>query len=142
MTPHDMAATHAATFTHSRPWTEAEFAAFLNDPTCFVVGDARAFALVRVILDTAELLTIATHPDHQRQGLARVVMRDWQAKAHAKGAEQAFLEVATDNTAAIALYEACGFAHSGTRRGYYRREHGPAVDAIVMACPLPSRQVT
>lgn len=66
-----MAATHAAAFTQSRPWTTGEFAELLSSPLSLVVGDERCFALFRVIADEAELLTIATHPDHQRQGLAR-----------------------------------------------------------------------
>ncbi len=127
-----MATTHAAAFTQSRPWTEAEFTALLDSPLTFAVGDERCFALVRVIVDEAELLTIATHPDHQRQGLARAVMTSWRQLASQRGAETAFLEVAADNVAACDLYATCGFSICGNRSGYYRRPNGPAVDAIVM----------
>lgn len=127
-----MASTHAAAFTQSRPWSEAEFAAFLNSPLTFAVGDARCFALVRVIVDEAELLTIATHPDHQRQGLARAVMTSWRQMASQRGAATAFLEVAADNGAATDLYRACGFSVCGNRPGYYRRQNAPSVDAILM----------
>lgn len=137
MTHRDMAMTHAAAFTQSRPWTESEFATFANDRSCFIIGDARSFAVIRVILDEVELLTIATHPDHQRQGLARQVMTDWMAQACARGAAHAFLEVAADNADALALYNHFGFARSGIRRLYYRRKHGPMIDAIVMTRPLP-----
>lgn len=137
MTPQDMAATHAAAFTQSRPWSADEFAALLDQPHCFAVGDARCFALVRVVLDEAELLTIATHPGHQRQGLARAGMETWLAQAQARGATRAFLEVAADNGPALALYESCGFAPCGLRCGYYRREGTPAADAIIMARSLP-----
>jgi len=41
------------------------------------------------------------------------------------------LEVAVDNAAAIALYEAAGFTVKGRRRRYYRRTDGN-VDAIIM----------
>ena len=71
MTPQDLAHTHAAAFTQSRPWTADEFADLLaNRFTHYVVGNAQSFALFQVIADEAELLTIATHPSHQRQGLA------------------------------------------------------------------------
>jgi ribosomal-protein-alanine N-acetyltransferase len=133
-----MATTHAAAFTQSRPWSEAEFAALLDSRLTFAVGDARCFALVRVVVDEAELLTIATHPNHQRQGLARAVMKSWRAFAVQRGAETAFLEVAADNIPACDLYASCGFSTCGNRPGYYRRENGPAVDAILMRQALPA----
>lgn len=128
-----MAATHAAAFGHARPWARDEFTGLLQNPACFTSGDPRCFALFRVIVDEAELLTIATHPDHQRQGLARACMAGWQAAAHEHGARRALLEVAADNGPAIALYRSCGFATCGSRRGYYRREGAGSVDALVMA---------
>lgn len=137
MMPQDMAATHAAAFTQSRPWSAEEFASLLESPLCFAVGDTRCFALVRVIADEAELLTIATHPEHQRQGLARDVMAAWQAEAVARGAVLAFLDVAADNRPARALYGQGGFRETGCRRGYYARAGGPAVDAILMNRALP-----
>lgn len=136
MTPDVLAALHAAGFDQSRPWSAEEFAAFLSDPTCFVVGDRRCFALGRVVLDEAELLTITTHPDHRRQGLARRIIADWIAAAMERGATRAFLEVAADNAPARALYQGCAFEEVGLRKRYYRREDGPAVDAVLMARAL------
>lgn len=132
LSPTDMATTYAAAFAQSRPWSEAEFTSLLTSPTAFAVGDARCFALVRVIVDEAELLTIATHPDHRRQGLARSVMVDWQNMATQRAAEIAFLDVAADNAPARNLYKNCGFAICGNRPNYYARQSGPAVDAILM----------
>lgn len=132
--PEDMADTHRATFTQSRPWSSDEFRDLCNSPHCHVFGDQRSFALVRSILGEDELLTIATHPDHQRRGLAAQVMQIWldAAKSH----ERAFLEVAADNAPALALYRRFGFTECGTRRGYYPRPGETAVDALVMARPL------
>ncbi len=137
MTPAQMEATHRAAFAQSRGWSAAEFASLLHTPGCFACGDAAAFALVRVTLDEAELLTIATRPDHRRTGRARALMRNWQARAAGIGASRAFLEVAADNAPALALYAACGYATAGVRRGYYARASGPPVDAIVLTRPLP-----
>lgn len=134
-----MAATHAAAFTLERPWSAREFAALLDQPQCFALGDASCFALARVILDEAELLTIATHPAHQGRGLARACMAAWMAEAQARGASHAFLEVAADNGPALALYAACGFESCGRRRGYYRRENAAAADAVIMSRDLPPR---
>lgn len=136
MTPAGMAALHRAGFTQSRPWSEAEFAGLLATPGTFACGDARGFALVRVIADEAELLTLTTHPAHRRQGHARALMDRWQTQAAAQGAARAFLEVAADNAPALALYERAGFRRAGLRRAYYARAGGRAADAVVMTRAL------
>lgn len=132
MTPQDCAATHKAAFTQSRPWSAEEFTALLDSPLVFAAGDACCFALVRVVADEAELLTIATRPSHQRQGLAQACMAIWQATARQRGAAEVFLEVASDNAPAQALYRANGFAECGRRTGYYPRQDAAAADAILM----------
>lgn len=137
MTPTQMAATHAAAFDNGRAWSADEFSGLLRMPGFFACGDASAFALVRVALDEAELLTIATHPDHRRTGLARTLMEFWHIRATRIGARRAFLEVAADNAPALALYGACGYTMVGQRRGYYARPDGASVDAIVMTRALP-----
>lgn len=139
MTPEDLAHTHAAAFTQSRPWSAAEFSDLLAGPFTHLAGDNRCFALFQVIADEAELLTIATHPACQRQGLARQIMTEWHEMARTLGAARAFLEVAADNDPALALYRATGYAPCATRRAYYRRENGPNVDAIVMECHLSGK---
>ena len=137
MTPNDLTRIHGASFVMPAPWPARDFADFLASPLCFVETDgASGFILGRVIADEAELLTIATHPAHQRQGLARQVMQDWQDLARTRGAAEAFLEVAADNTPAQALYQACGFATCGTRPGYYARKGAAPVDAVLMRCSL------
>lgn len=136
MTPQELAHTHAAAFTQSRLWTDREFAELLENRFTHVVGNAESFALFQVIADEAELLTIATHPNHQRQGLALKSMQEWHAKARYLGATRAFLDVAADNLPAIALYKRCGYTPCGLRKGYYLRENAEKIDAIVMECNL------
>ncbi|MCF6231993.1 MAG: GNAT family N-acetyltransferase [Rhodobacteraceae bacterium] len=131
----DMAAIHAAVFVTTRPWAAHEFESLLYNGA-FAVGNADCFALVRVALDEVELLTIATHPTHQRQGLAHGIMTDWQSAARKRGATRAFLEVAADNLPAIALYHACEFKPNGLRPGYYQRDNGRKIDALMMARAL------
>lgn len=138
----DMATVHAAAFTQSRPWSADEFVSLLSSPLCFSQGDSRCFALIRVVVDEAELLTIATHPDHIRQGLAQRCMAHWQQQAGLRGASSAFLEVAADNTAARALYSKCGYESCGTRRAYYPRPNQISVDAVVMQRTLSLRKAT
>jgi ribosomal-protein-alanine N-acetyltransferase len=120
MTPEALAATHARAFAgQGRAWSAAEFAALLASPHRLVTGDARSDALGRVIAEEAELLPLATDPGHRRQGRARACLSAFATAARARGAVVAFLEVAEDNTAALALYGAAGFTEIARRAGYY-----------------------
>ena len=60
----------------------------------------------------------------------------WHAALVEHGATRAFLEVAADNIPAQTLYQAQGYAIQGRRKGYYRREDGPSVDALIMVRAL------
>ena len=141
MTPQEMARIHAAAYTHSRPWSTREFADLFAHRFTHVNGDSRSFALFQVIVDEAELLTIATHPGHRRLGLARKIMADWQSEALHLGASRVILEVADDNVGAIELYNACGFKACGRRSDYYQRKNSPNVDALVMECRLNAKKM-
>lgn len=138
LTPEAMAQTHAAAFKLTRPWSAHEFSDLIESHSCFVVGDAQCFALSRVIADEAELLTIATHPDHQRQGRAKAIMDCLHSQLQTRGSVQIFLEVASPNLGALALYESLGYLHVGRRKAYYTpTSGGEALDAIVMQRKLP-----
>lgn len=137
MTPEAMAALHKAAFAPSRGWSTTEFQSFLADPACLFVSRPNGFALARLTLDEAELLTIATDPGHRRNGVARALLSELLATAHKRGAAVMFLEVACDNTAARGLYSAVGFETAGRRNGYYPRPDGPAADALILRKSLP-----
>jgi ribosomal-protein-alanine N-acetyltransferase len=64
-----------------------------------------------------EIHTIGVDTAYQGQGIGRRMMTDLLDYA-ADGT--VFLEVRTDNEAAIALYESLGFVNVGLRRRYYR----------------------
>ena len=72
-----LAALHAQCFDEA--WDEASFAAFVRDSFTFalVAEDARAFIVVRVAADESEILTLGTHPDSRRRGLARALIEKW-----------------------------------------------------------------
>ena len=133
MTPAQLAALHARCFTTPRPWSEAEFAAFLQDPLVFLLteGDA-AFLLGRAVAGEAELLTLAVAPESRRLGLGRKLLTRFLYQARLRAAETAFLEVAADNAAARALYLASGFTDSGRRKNYYENPQGGRIDALLM----------
>ncbi|MFT7058523.1 MAG: ribosomal-protein-alanine N-acetyltransferase [Pseudorhodobacter sp.] len=140
MTPADMAALHAKTFTVPRPWSETEFASLLQSPHVFAIGDALGFILGRAIAGEAEVLTLAVDPAQRRAGIARNLMRAFCRQSVARGAMAAFLEVAEGNLAAIALYQTTGFAIVGRRVGYFKTGKEQAIDALVLSMPLDQRE--
>ena len=125
-----MAAIHAASFTCPRPWSSAEIAALLDSPFCFALSPvgAEGFLIGRCVAGEAELLTMAVTPQARRAGLGAELVAAFLHQAALRGADQAFLEVASDNPGAARLYTRAGFAVTGRRRDYY----APGIDAIVM----------
>jgi ribosomal-protein-alanine N-acetyltransferase len=137
------AALHAESFAAlgERAWTRQDLAELVASPGVAglllqVDGHDAGFALCRVAVDEAELLTIAVRPPHRRQGLARRLLAGVIDHVRNAGARTLFLEVGVDNPAARSLYEALGFGVVGERRAYYQRGQGPAADGIVMRLTL------
>ncbi len=130
-----MAKLHARAFPGASPWSGADIAALCRAPGGFAVFVPGGLALGRVVVDEAELLTIAVDPGKRRRGTGRELLHLFDSQATRRGANRAFLEVAADNTAAQALYRHTGWDEVGRRRGYYARPTG-AVDALLMRKPL------
>jgi ribosomal-protein-alanine N-acetyltransferase len=84
-----------------------------------------------VAADEAEVLTLAVTPATRRRGVASALLRQAMATALACGSRAVFLEVATDNPGAQALYLAHGFGEVGRRPAYFSRPGG-AVGALIM----------
>ncbi|MGB0798592.1 MAG: GNAT family N-acetyltransferase, partial [Planktomarina sp.] len=132
----EMAAIHRATFSNDRAWGETEFSQLCADPMVQRCGDAKSFLMTRKVLDEVEVLTLATHPKFQRQGLARIVLQTFITDCANDKVASIFLEVAVDNFAAISLYHSFGFAEVGVRKAYYQRADDSKVDARVLRLEL------
>ena len=87
------------------------------------------WAGVRVVADTAEILTVGVVPQARRQGIGGRLLAMLLDEARRRGAVEAFLEVRVDNTVAQQLYEQARFVRVGIRRGYYAEGR---IDAVVM----------
>jgi ribosomal-protein-alanine acetyltransferase len=119
------------------PWTLEQVTGSLsNDAGCgWVIEDDDGpigHLLGSVVLDEAELGTLAVLPRARRRGVATKLLQAAYAGWRAAGATLAFLEVRVDNTGALRLYEAEGWTVVGRRRGYY----GDGCDALLMRRPL------
>lgn len=114
-------------------WTQGQVMGVLAMPgvrlTLAHVADTPAgFALVRTVLDEAELLLLAVAPGHRRQGIGGALMRQVIADALEGGVVAMHLEVRADNVARH-LYTRHGFAKVAERPAYYRGKDGTARDA-------------
>lgn len=119
MTPEGLARTHAAAF-GAHAWDTATLGDYLDKPFCHVLGDETCFAVLQVIAEEAEILTLATHPDARRQGRAKALLATARAEVKRMGGQQIYLDVSDTNTAAIALYESAGYVRFSERRNYYK----------------------
>ncbi|MDZ4362056.1 GNAT family N-acetyltransferase, partial [Brevundimonas sp.] len=124
--------------TTGRAWTQADFAVLLGQPGVFVLGDTDGFVLIRVVVDEAEILTLAVRPAARRLGLGLRLIQASAALASGMGATQLLLEVAQDNLPARALYDRAGFEAAGRRPRYYARTDGAAEDALILVLNLPA----
>ena len=141
---------HAASF--ATPWPADDWRAYLTSSDAhdgtdrlYVTrrinhdgsdGPLAGFILARRIADEAEILAIAVDPASRRYGLARRLIDRLMADLRQLLPCRLFLEVSVENTAALALYAASGFAEVGTRRQYYAIPGRPPVDAKILACDL------
>lgn len=115
-----LAATHRAAFGPQPGWRVADFAGYLTDPTALLIGTDTCFVLVRLAGPEAEILTLATHPDVQRQGYATTLLNACLQQLKAANVDEVFLDVSERNTAARALYARCGFTSFAERKTYYK----------------------
>src|SRR5699024_8742427 len=83
-----------------------------------------------------EIHTIGVDPAQQRRGLGRLLMDQLMRLADGLDGE-VFLEVRTDNEAAVALYRSFGFEIIGERKRYYQPS---GADAYTMKRPAGSER--
>ncbi len=136
----------AEIFVGDSPWSAQSFAAELATPTNLYLGlvDARdkvwAYAgLAKLGPDSDpeyEIRNIAVSPRLRRQGLGKLLMDHLMAVVEEQPGP-IFLEVRTDNVAAITMYEAYGFRKLGIRRNYYQES---GADAYTMECAYPRHE--
>lgn len=118
-----------------RGWGQGDYAAILAMPAIRAwvapVGDPQGFVLVSKVGGEVEVLMLAVAPQARRLGLARALLGAALAQANV-----AFLDVATDNEAALGLYRGQGFIEIGRRPRYYSN----GADALALRWTAPSQQ--
>jgi len=119
------------------PWSPAQFKEeFAGIPSTrffeLAISDNEIVGYAGVIAPgpdaVADILTITVIDGFRRQGIAKRLIADIESYCQSKGSSVIMLEVATDNTGAIALYENLGYTQISKRSNYY----GSKKDAFVM----------
>lgn len=122
------------------PWSEQVFLSELAAPhnryfaareDGVLQGYAGIALLGRAESAESEVHTIGVDPSAHRRGIGGLLLNALLAEADRHGGS-VFLEVRTDNTPAIELYNREGFAVVGTRRNYYQPS---GADAFTMERP-------
>lgn len=118
-----------------RGWSEESLRASVSLPGAITLvaerdGKHRAFLLVQQAADEAEIIALCTEPRWRRRALAEKLVEAARALLRESKVTTLHLEVAADNTAALALYAKLGFSMTGRRKGYYK---DGTVDAVLMS---------
>lgn len=130
-----IAALHAASF--RRGWSEQEVEGLLTDRYVIAhraMAGARmaGFIISRLVVDEAEILSVAVAAARRGRGLARALLTLHLRRLAGLGARAVFLEVDEHNTAAIRLYYRAGFREISRRPNYYPMADGKTAAALVL----------
>ena len=114
-------------------WTAPQCMAIMAMPGAqlFVARnpDVVGFALLRTVLDEAELMLLAVTRQARGAGIGSALLQATIDHAFEQGASAYFLEVRQDNPA-VAFYENRGLKRVGVRSQYYRGADGVQRDAL------------
>ncbi|MCZ2328068.1 ribosomal protein S18-alanine N-acetyltransferase [Bartonella sp. F02] len=127
-------------------WDKQTFDIFLKDrfifgyKACFIGKPSKilGFCLCRLVLDEAEVITIAVHPHYRKQGIGNLLIDHMLRHLHHERTEKLFLEVEESNFAALALYQNFKFKKIAKRPAYYQSQNN-RTDAIIMQKTFKSR---
>ena len=120
-----------------RGWGEGEFEEMLAQQNTLVhrlrlrtklIG----FAVSRMAVDEAEILSIAVASSHRGRGLSRDLLMTHLGHLAGRGTRTVFLEVEENNQPARRLYERAGFSIAGRRERYYQQLDGAQLNALLM----------
>lgn len=106
------------------PWTERQYAAAFAHQAFSAYGVFQTTVLIAYVtlyhvIDEFEILNIAVLPEFRRMGIGRHLLLMTLQEAEKMAIQKICLEVRMTNSAAIGLYENCGFVRSGVRPHYY-----------------------
>ncbi|TGK34373.1 ribosomal-protein-alanine N-acetyltransferase [Leptospira gomenensis] len=96
-------------------WTEKMIESHLSSFGGIGLNDV-GYVLYKVAGDEVEIYRIAVDPSRRRKGYGKELL---DRLSELESEKTFFLEVASQNSAAIGLYESCGFQKIHVRKRYY-----------------------
>ncbi len=114
-------------------WNLAQLKAELANPVaigfCAIIdNDVVGYLSCHAICDEANLNNIVTDKNYRRKGIANKLLTRLVNHLKYKDVTRLYLEVRSNNLAAISLYEKTGFIKNGFRKNFYLN---PPDDAIL-----------
>ena len=118
----------------SDPWSENSIRYELTNPLSLwlvAVCDGKVAGYVgsQSVMDEADMMNIAVHPDYRKQGVAQMLISELISQLAISDVKCLTLEVRASNDPAISLYHKLGFEQVGRRPNYYRN---PKEDALIL----------
>ena len=130
---------HCACFPED-PWNSSAIAEIMNLAGFFgriawLDNMLAGFILALDLRKECEILSLGVLPERRREGIGSTLLDSVCSEGRVRGAECIVLEVAVDNSAALALYTGRGFMPVGHRRNYYQQT-SRRVDALILQLTL------
>lgn len=127
----------------SDPWPAVAFeeilveSRFIAKVVCDTADSPIGYICALCVADELQIQNIAIDAQYRRRGLGRYLLTTTEEEGIRRGATAAFLDVRSDNTAALALYAEMGYRRLGRRRDYY---DNPPGDALLLFKSLRSAE--
>ncbi len=93
-----------------------------------VAGGIAGFILTERSAQLGHIITLDVLAEHRRRSIGSLLLQSAELEAASQGANIMYLETATSNKAAIALWKQHGYREVATIKNYY----GPGMDAFEM----------
>lgn len=117
----------------SEPWSKQAVENSADEGIRFFVyeenGAIIGYIGLQTVLDEGYITNVAVSPDNRRKGIGKALLETLDSKAEELSLSFISLEVRESNTAAIALYNLCGYKNEGIRKRFYTN---PDENAIIM----------
>lgn len=118
----------------SAPWSERSIASELDNElahwlVCLEGDRVLAYVGTQTVMEETDMMNIAVHPDHRRQGIAAALLQRLLEDLACMGSHSLTLEVRVSNEPARSFYGRYGFAEVGRRKNYYQ---DPKEDALIL----------
>ena len=127
-----MAALHSRAAPGARAWSPEEYKQLITANHALLLIADHGFVLGQLVGDEAEIFMIIVDHAYQRRGYGLAYLNQFETRARSAGGARCFLEVATSNLVAQALYKKAGYQQVGRRKNYYKLSQTQPEAALVL----------